>query len=185
MAPGYYRDHLLGRSDREIIEHAVRLRGGRDDQVDDLLRLRQRLYQRRVADDNPIGAATVALVELLAAHSIPLGIVTGAQRDDVLAVLAGSPVGDVFRVLVAEEDIAAGKPDPQGYLAGAAQLHRRPQDVLVFEDSVPGVQAALAAGMRCIAVAGADPNEDLRAAAPAVVDALSPELVADALGARR
>jgi beta-phosphoglucomutase-like phosphatase (HAD superfamily) len=60
-------------------------------------------------------------------------------------------------------------------------LDRQPNDVLVFEDSVPGVQAALAAGMHCIAVGGVEPGRDLRAAAPAIVAELSAELVADPL----
>lgn len=185
MTPEYYREHLLGRSDREIVEHAVALRSGGGDLVTELLKLRQSRYQHRVIDDNPIDEATVELVRLLAHHRIPLGIVTGAQRDDVLAVLAGSPVGDLFGVLIADEDVTVGKPDPQGYLAGATSLGRTPHEVLVFEDSVPGVQAALAAGMHCIAVDAADSNPDLRSAAPAVVSELSSALVADALSRHR
>ena len=75
---------------------------------------------------------------------------TGAQRDDVLAVLAGSPVGELFGVLIAEEDVSEGKPHPEGFLTAARLLNRLPGDVLVFEDSVPGVQAAEAAGMHCL-----------------------------------
>jgi beta-phosphoglucomutase-like phosphatase (HAD superfamily) len=81
----------------------------------------------------------------------------------VLAVLQSSSVGGVFGVLIAEEDVTEGKPDPEGFLTAARLLGRRPQDVLVFEDSVPGVRGALAAGMRCIAVAGSDPTPELRA----------------------
>ena len=103
--------------------------------------------------ETPIADATVRLVKLLADNEIPLGIVTGAQRDDVLAVLAGSPAGELFGVLIAEEDVSDGKPHPEGFLTAARLLHRRPGDVLVFEDSVPGVQAAEAAGMHCLAVA--------------------------------
>ncbi len=60
-------------------------------------------------------------------------------------------------------------------------LNRRPSDVLVFEDSVPGVRAAVAAGMHCIAVCAADPGPELSAAAPAIVSELSASLVADPL----
>ena len=93
-------------------------------------------------------------MKLLADNRIPVGIVTGAQRDDVLAVLAGSPAGELFSVLIAEEDVSDGKPHPEGFHTAARLLHRRAGDVLVFEDSVPGVRGALAAGMHCIAVAG-------------------------------
>jgi HAD superfamily hydrolase (TIGR01509 family) len=172
-----YRDELLGRSDREIIERAVARHGrGTEQEVTELLRLRQGVYQQRVADCSPIADATVRLVKLLADNDIPLGIVTGAQRDDVMAVLAGSPAGESFGVLVAEEDVSYGKPNPEGFLAAARLLHREPGDVLVFEDSVPGVQAAMAAGMHCLAVA-AEPSTQLQATTKAIVAELSTELV--------
>jgi len=184
MTSAEYRRDLLGRSDREIVEHAVNRHGrGTPEEVDELLLLRQREYQLRVAEHNPITADTIVLVKTLSRHGIPLAIVTGAQRDDVAAVLRHSPVGDLFGVLVAEEDVTHGKPHPEGYTTAARLLHRRPGDILVFEDSLPGVQAALAAGMHCIAVA-ADPAPELRSAAPALVRALSADLVESALSRR-
>ena len=177
-----YRDELLGRSDREIIERAVTRHGrGTLGEVTELMRLRHGLYKRRVAAHNPIGSSAVQLVKLLADNQIPVGIVTGAQREDVLAVLHGSPTGELVSVLIAEEDVSNPKPHPEGFLAAARMLDRQPNDVLVFEDSVPGVRAALAAGMHCIAVGGVEPGRDLRAAAPAIVAELSAELVADPL----
>ena len=176
-----YRDELLGRSDREIIERAVARHGhGTEQEVTELLRLRHGVYQQRVADRNPIADTTVRLVKLLADNEIPLGIVTGAQRDDVLAVLAGSPAGELFGVLIAEEDVCDGKPHPEGFLTAARLLDRRPSDVLVFEDSVPGVRAATAAGMHCVAVA-AEPSAQLQATTHAIVAELSAELVEDSL----
>ncbi|MFG1929686.1 HAD family hydrolase [Mycobacterium sp. NPDC048908] len=173
-----YRRDLLGRSDREIIERAVALHGrGTDAEVTELLRLRQGVYKQKVAEHNPIGSATAELVKLLADNGIPVGIVTGAQRDDVLAVLDGSPTGELISFLIAEEDVSNGKPHPEGFLSAAAELGRRPRDVLVFEDSVPGVEAAVAAGMHCIAVCATDPGPELTSAAPAIVTALSPTLV--------
>src|SRR5689334_21041402 len=53
-----YRAELLGRSDREIIERAVTRHGrGTEEEITELLRLRQGLYKQRVAEHNPIGAA--------------------------------------------------------------------------------------------------------------------------------
>jgi HAD superfamily hydrolase (TIGR01509 family) len=177
-----YRDELLGRSDREIIERAVtRHGGGTADEVSKLLRLRQGIYKQKVAEHNPINSSAAQLVKLLADNEIPVGIVTGAQRDDVLAVLNGSPAGPVISVLITEEDVDNGKPHPEGFLTAARLLDRRPDDVLVFEDSVPGVQAAVAAGMHCIAVCAGQPGRELSATAPAIVAELSAGLVADPL----
>lgn len=174
----YLRD-LLGHSDREIIEKAIARRGTGAD-VEHLLQLRKQRYRELVADDNPIRPDTVELVRVLAANDVPMAIVTGAQRDDVMAVLDNSPAGEFIDIVVAEEDVSRGKPDPEGFLGGAARLNRLPASTLVFEDSIPGVRAARAAGMRCIAV-GAQPGAELLHEAPAVVGRLSADLVSHVL----
>ncbi len=171
-----YDRHLLGHSDREIVEKALQITSGDGHDVEALLDLRKQRYRELVAGDNPIRPDTVRLVQVLAEHDVPMAIVTGAQRDDVRAVLESSPVGELIQVVVAEEDVARGKPDPEGFLSGAAQLGCAPAEVVVFEDSVPGVRAARAAGMRCIAVAAA-PSDELTVVAPAIVPRLSADIV--------
>jgi sugar-phosphatase len=56
-------------------------------------------------------------------------------------------------VLVTAEDVARGKPDPEGYLTAAARLGVAPADCLVVEDSPAGVAAGLAAGAAVLAIA--------------------------------
>lgn len=179
-----YDCHLLGHSDREIVEKALEISQTHGQDVDALLHLRKQRYRELVADDNPIQPDTVRLVQLLAEHGVPLAIVTGAQHDDVSAVLESSPVGELIEIVVAEEDVTRGKPDPEGFLAGASRLGCAPADIVVFEDSVPGVRGALAAGMRCIAVSTA-PSDQLSAVAPALIPRLSPEIIEHVLPSLR
>jgi beta-phosphoglucomutase len=185
MTSVQYREDMLGLSDREIVELAVK-RSGRGDSgaVEDMLRHRHVLYADRVSAANPITDDTKALVHALADKAIPLAVVTGAQRDDVFAVLAASPIGPLFDVTITMEDVERGKPDPQGFLMAADLMAREPADIVVFEDSVPGVQGALAAGMGCIAVS-AEPSSELRAIAPAIVPALTARLFTDVLDGYR
>ena len=65
------------------------------------------------------------------------------------------------RVLVCADEINRGKPDPEGYLSAAARLGRAPADCVVIEDTPPGLEAARAAGMRSIGVAGTYPASAL------------------------
>lgn len=55
-------------------------------------------------------------------------------------------------VMVTAESVSASKPDPEGFLKGAAELGFAPEDCVVFEDSEVGIAAAKAAGMRVVGV---------------------------------
>ncbi|MFJ6426737.1 HAD-IA family hydrolase [Streptomyces hydrogenans] len=53
---------------------------------------------------------------------------------------------------VTAELVGASKPDPEGFLKGAAELGTAPSDCVAFEDSEAGIQAAKAAGMRVVGI---------------------------------
>jgi HAD superfamily hydrolase (TIGR01509 family) len=182
MTADDYYARLAGRSDREIVETAVAERAGglegNGPLVERLLALRRERYLQIVEDECPIRPDTEALVGALADAGHALAIVTGAQRADVQFVLAQSNVGHHFDVVVTEEDVVRGKPDPEGFLAAAARLGVEPAQTLVLEDSVAGVRGALAAGMRCIAVTGTHDAQTLASEGIRTVDTLSPALTA-------
>ncbi len=73
-------------------------------------------------------------------------------------------------VLVAAEDVAAGKPDPEGYLAAAAALGVAAGDCLVVEDAPAGVAAAGAAGCTVVALTTTHAPGQLQAADLIVAD---------------
>jgi sugar-phosphatase len=99
------------------------------------------------------------------------GIVTSGIRDiaEFRLRLVGIPIP---RVMVCGDEITHGKPDPEGYLKAAGRLGRASKDCVVIEDASAGIEAAHAAGMRVIAVAGTYPAE-LLTAAEAVVAKLA------------
>ncbi len=173
-----YYARLAGRSDREIAEIAVAERAGGDPALTErILAGRRERYWALAAQYPPIRPATAELVRRLAAAGVRIAIVTGAERPDVEFVLAASPIAGLIPVVVAEEDVSRGKPDPEGFLAGLRGLGLPPGQVVAFEDSVHGIRAARAAGLRCIAVAGTLSRDVLAAEADAVVDQLGPELL--------
>lgn len=73
-------------------------------------------------------------------------------------------LGQYLTVLVSSETVARGKPAPDTFLKAASELNTSPAQSLVIEDAVAGIQAARAAGMHCIAVAGERDLPGLRAA---------------------
>jgi HAD superfamily hydrolase (TIGR01509 family) len=64
-------------------------------------------------------------------------------------------IRELLDVVVARDDVRQVKPDPELFLLAASRLGVPPGQCVVFEDSPNGMRAALAAGMRCVAVPNA------------------------------
>ncbi|MEY9877726.1 sugar-phosphatase [Streptacidiphilus sp. MAP12-33] len=91
---------------------------------------------------------------LAAIADAPHALVTSA--DVALATARMSAAGlRMPDVRVTAEDVSASKPDPEGFLKGAAELGFAPGECVVFEDSPAGVAAGLAAGMRVVGIGAA------------------------------
>jgi HAD superfamily hydrolase (TIGR01509 family) len=108
------------------------------------------------------GAPT--FVAELARRGVPRAVGTSASGWDVDNILAGLGLLRHFAVVVTADDVTFGKPDPEVYVLAARRLHADPAGCVVFEDSVVGIHAALAAGMRVIGVATAYDDVELLAA---------------------
>ncbi|MFC8290836.1 HAD-IA family hydrolase [Streptomyces sp. NPDC057242] len=88
---------------------------------------------------------------MAAITDLPHALVTSA--DEALAqARMGAAALRVPETRVTAEGVGASKPDPEGFLKGAAALGFAPEDCVVFEDSEAGIQAGRAAGMRVVGV---------------------------------
>lgn len=108
-------------------------------------------------------------------------VAVGSAADDVKVRSNIRSIGldlSLFSALVTASEVVHKKPDPEIFLRCAEKSGVDPQDCLVFEDAVSGVQAAKAGGMRCIAVTSSFDKETLYAAgADLVVDNLNDALL--------
>lgn len=86
------------------------------------------------------------------AKSFPLALVSGSHRYDILKTLEQFQLRSCFQVILGAEDYPQSKPAPDGFLLAARQLSLRAENCLVFEDSLPGIHSARAAGMRVVAI---------------------------------
>lgn len=97
------------------------------------------------------------LVELLCGLTIPIAIVSGSSRAEIAEALDELGFAARLQFFLGAEDYPRGKPAPDGYLHAAERLAIAPARTLVFEDSHAGIASGLAAGMRVIATAAANP----------------------------
>jgi mannitol-1-/sugar-/sorbitol-6-phosphatase len=98
----------------------------------------------------PVPGARV-LLDTLADQRIPHALVTSADVPLAVARMAAAAL-PYPAVSVTAESVAAGKPDPEGFLRAAADLGVDPEHCVVFEDSEAGIAAGHAAGMRVVGV---------------------------------
>jgi beta-phosphoglucomutase len=94
----------------------------------------------------------IDFIRSLAARQVSLALVTGSLHLEADLTLKTFKIHDLFGAVIAAEDITESKPSPQGYLKAAAALGVEPAMCVVIEDAPSGVQAAVAAGTRCLAV---------------------------------
>lgn len=109
------------------------------------------LLAQETADTEGIVPVPGAPAFLAALGGAPHALVTSA--DVALSTARMSAAGlPLPQVRVTAEDVRASKPDPEGFLRGAALLGVAPADCIAFEDSEAGIAAAKAAGMRVVGV---------------------------------
>lgn len=187
----YYRE-LIGFDDRGAVRVVFEKRGLALD-AKTLLRVvaRKSRAMRRLIQDQTVHALPGAS-ELVRAlwRDYPLGICSGALRDEIEAMLESVSLRDCFKVIVSAEDVTVGKPDPSGYLLATKQLsalaHKTlsPKDVLIVEDAPTVIAAVRAVGFQTLGVASTLPIERLSDAHHAVAT-LAPDEVKKKIPALR
>jgi beta-phosphoglucomutase len=128
---------------------------------------KQAVYAQLAGTHPRLGFGARALLSALRAAGARLAIVSGARRAEIDAVLDAAALRDSFAVVVAAEDVARGKPDPEGYRTARARLEAMagaPLDAVAIEDAPAGLRAARAAGIRCIGLATTCPAAELAGA---------------------
>jgi len=165
----YYAE-MLGLDDAGLFRTAYGQMGveisGR--MLQDLIAEKSRHYLGYFAGAVPVLPGTRQFISSVSRGCV-LAVCSGALRHEIEFILERASLRGYFAVIVAAEDVSRGKPDPEGYLLACRRLNEyagldgqlRPQQCLVVEDSRPGIAAAKAAGMKCLAVASSHPPEEL------------------------
>lgn len=108
------------------------------------------------------------------AERVPLAVCSGALRAEVLLGLEIAGISDYFQGVVAAEDTAECKPNPEGYLKAIELLQKKEpllpaSEMTAVEDSLAGIEAAKLAGMQVVAIPNSYPVAKLEKAEPTAI----------------
>ncbi len=148
---------------------------------------KETVYRGLISGRVPLMPGCRELLARLHAAGLWLAVATSGPPENLDLVIDECGLRRFFRALVHGFDVRCGKPAPDCFLLAAQRLQLPAERCLVVEDAPVGIQAALAAGMRTVALVGTHGAAALRAAGAArIVDQLTeitPELVTDLLSA--
>jgi HAD superfamily hydrolase (TIGR01509 family) len=152
--------------------------------IDEITAEWSRIYAAAVrAGAVPVKPGARALLETVYRAGIPAAVATSTARAIALHKLDAAGMSPFIAVVVAGDDVPAGKPDPAPYLEATRRLGREPRRCWALEDSESGVRSALAAGLYVIQVPDlVAPTVEVRALGHRIVDSL--DAVAAMLQAR-
>lgn len=171
-----YLANCIGVTDRamlEVLAHRVSPPADMDVLWKEYPR-KKAMFRERAKANPPVLPETIALLkELAGSPALPMAVVSSSGRAEVEPVLEKLGLLGHFATTVFGEDVQRRKPAPDPYLLAAARLNcHRP---LVVEDSIPGMEAGLAAGFPVLRITEPGEVPALVRQALAHAESLSPE----------
>ncbi|MDP6823004.1 MAG: HAD family phosphatase [Dehalococcoidia bacterium] len=131
-----------------------------------LSRLQAERYRSEFATGTRLRSAayrhSLDLLREQAASGMLVAVATSSMTEQAGRVTEHLGIRRLLDALVGRDQVTNGKPDPEIYLKTAEELRVAPDEVIVVEDSATGLEAAVRAGMRCIAVASAFSADGLK-----------------------
>jgi beta-phosphoglucomutase len=161
-------DPLIGRSRSDVVRTLMERFDLHD--TDALVALRLRIYDDMISDHELLKKQeyphSTALLRSVKQRGYPTALTTVSHAREAYIILDALDLRRYFDSIVTIDDVARAKPSPDLYLVAAARLGVQPVQCLAIEDSLAGVEAAVAAGMQCVAIANELTRKSLHAQPP-------------------
>jgi beta-phosphoglucomutase len=153
------REKIYGRTNKDWITNVF---GKLDDKklrayADEKEALFRKIYERDIHALNGL----INFLEAMDRLGIPRAIATSAPRANVDFTLQHTGIEKYFPVILDESFVTKGKPDPEIYIKTVEALKLSPENCVVFEDSLSGVQAGRKAGCKVVGLATTHSAQEL------------------------
>lgn len=146
----FLKEKVYGRVNKEWIPNLFGALQAAE--IEQLAAEKEQLFRELYAPHLQAVEGLVDFLQLLQKHKIKAAVATSAPLENADFILDGLNIRSYFQAVLHSADVDRGKPDPEIYLKAAAALNEYPEDCIVIEDSIAGVQAGIAAGARVIAI---------------------------------
>jgi beta-phosphoglucomutase len=150
---------LEGRKRQDILRHF--LGDVSEDQLVEFGNRKDEFFEKMEDEVLPV-AGVLDFLRELDQTGIPAAVATSASARRTCFTLQRLGIAHHFKTVVTGDDVKEGKPNPAIYDMAARELRVAARDLLVLEDAPRGVEAAIAAGMRCMGVADGSKAQLLR-----------------------
>ncbi len=135
-----------------VVMERIKERHGLDGSIDELIAEKDVAYLALASGNITVFSPIRELILALQLRGVRLAVATSSRRSILDAMLEETGLAALFPVTVSSDDVDQPKPNPDVFLQAARRLKVLPAQCCVIEDSQYGVQAAVRAGMRVIAV---------------------------------
>ncbi len=145
------RKQFDGRRNSEIFPHLF----GRDLTRDELLAFEEEkegIYREATGGHLRPMPGLAELLDAARSHGVAVAVATSAPRANVEHTLPEIGLGWLLDHVVRGDEVPRGKPFPDVFVEAARRVGVPPSECLGFEDAPIGVEAAVSAGMACVAV---------------------------------
>lgn len=164
----------FGKRNEEIIPHILNW-SCEPDEIRELSDRKEAIFRKIISEEGIEPLAGVRrLLEDLKQREIACAIGSSTSRANIDLALEIMDLRTAFAGIVSGESVENGKPAPDVFLQAARTLALPPENIVVIEDALAGIEAGIAGGFKVIAVATTNPAELLqRSPAHCVVERLS------------
>ena len=145
---------------------------------------KEEIYRDLVRSAPPVVNGAVELIKALHERGVRLAVGSSGPRRNIELMLDAMGVRALIPVVITGDDVVRGKPDPEVFTLACHGLGVEAVRCVVVEDAPAGIEAALAAGTRTIAILMHHPADSFENA-DWIVDRLSdltPERIESLVG---
>ena len=152
--------YIFGRTNKDILNF-LHQRELPADEIHKYAEEKEALYREIYKPHLKLADGLFDLLKALKANQVKTAVATSAPTKNIEFAFENLDIKHLFDVIVDENYVTNHKPDPEIYLKAAEFLNVAPRDCVAVEDSLPGIRAAVNAGMTVVAITTTHKEQDL------------------------